>query len=229
MANLQMLRERQEELGEDASLPWAAADLLDDRPEADAVRAPLQGLVDEVADQLEALQKSDGHWVFELEADVTIPAEYVLLEHHLGEIDQALGERIGVYIRARQSDHGGWSLYPGGRFDVSASVKAYYALKLIGDDPGAAHMARARRAILDHGGAARSNVFTRTTLALFGQLPWRAVPLMPVELVLLPRWCPFHLDKVAYWSRVVIVPLTILGSLKPRARNPAASASGSCS
>ena len=90
-------------------------------------------------------------------------------------------------------------------------------------------MARARAAILAHGGAARCNVFTRITLALFGQVPWRAVPVMPVEIMLLPRWFPFHLDKVSYWSRTVIVPLLILMACKPRARNPRRSASRSCS
>src|SRR3546814_10346083 len=88
--------------------------------------------------------------------------------------------------------------------DLSASVKAYFALKLAGDDPEAAHMERARAAILAAGGAAQSNVFTRIALALFGQVPWRAVPEMPVEIMLLPRWFPFHLSKVSYWSRTVI-------------------------
>jgi squalene-hopene/tetraprenyl-beta-curcumene cyclase len=171
---------------------------------------------------LEHRQRPDGHLVFELEADATIPAEYVLLEHFLDEIDQALEDRIAVYLRAAQADHGGWSLYPGGEFDISATVKAYFALKLIGDDPDAPHMTRARSAILAHGGASRCNVFTRITLALFGQVPWRAVPVMPIEIMLLPRWFPFHLDKVSYWSRTVIVPLLILMTLKPRARNPRA-------
>ena len=105
-------------------------------------------------------------------------------------------------------------------FDLSASVRAYFALKLIGDDPAAPHMRRAREGILARGGAARANVFTRIHLALFGQVPWRAVPVMPVELMLLPRWFPFHLDKVSYWSRVTIVILALLMALKPRARNP---------
>jgi squalene-hopene/tetraprenyl-beta-curcumene cyclase len=169
---------------------------------------------------LEAMQHADGHWVFELEADATIPAEYALYEHFLGEIDQALEDKIAVYLRLGQADHGGWPLYAGGDFDLSATVKAYYALKLIGDDPDAPHMARARAAILARGGAARSSVFTRMSLALFGQVPWGAVPVMPVEIMLLPRWFPFHLDKVSYWSRVLIVPLTILMAYKPRARNP---------
>jgi len=81
-------------------------------------------------------------------------------------------------------------------------------------------MVRARAAILERGGAARANVFTRIALALFGQLPWRGVPYIPVEIVLLPRWFPFHLEKVSYWSRTVMVPLFVLTTLKPRAKNP---------
>ena len=169
---------------------------------------------------LEAMRQADGHWVFELEADATIPAEYVLLEHFLGEIDQALEDKIAVYLRAGQAEHGGWPLYAGGDFDLSATVKAYFALKLIGNDPEEPHLVRARAAILDHGGAACCNVFTRIMLALFAQVPWRAVPVMPVEIMLLPDWFPFHLDKVSYWSRTVIVPLLVLMARKPRARNP---------
>jgi squalene-hopene/tetraprenyl-beta-curcumene cyclase len=165
-------------------------------------------------------QNPDGHWVFELEADATIPAEYVLLEHFLDRIEPDLERKIGVYLRATQGAHGGWPLFHDGAFNISASVKAYFALKIIGDDPEAPHMVRARNAILDAGGAERTNVFTRAQLALFGEVPWRAVPVMPVELVLLPRWFPFHLDKVSYWSRTVIVPLTVLMARKPRARNP---------
>lgn len=169
---------------------------------------------------LSAHQREDGHWVFELEADSTIPSEYIFLCHYLDEIDPEEERRIGEYIRSTQSDGGGWPLFHGGDLDISATVKAYYALKLIGDDPEAPHMRRAREAILARGGAARANVFTRISLALFGQVPWRAVPTMPIELMLLPRWFPFHIYKVSYWSRTVIVPLLILMALRPQARNP---------
>ena len=81
-------------------------------------------------------------------------------------------------------------------------------------------MARARAAILERGGARRCNVFTRITLALFGEVPWRAVPVMPVEIMLLPGWFPFHIDKISYWSRTVLVPLLVLMALRPTARNP---------
>jgi len=182
--------------------------------------AEVERVVAETATDLAALQKADGEWCFELEADATIPAEYIFLEHFLGEIDDAVERKLAAYLRRIQGAHGGWPLFHGGEFNISASVKAYYALKLAGDDIGAPHMVRARQAILAHGGAAKANVFTRTALALFGQVPWRAVPVMPLEIMLLPKWAPFHLSKVSYWSRTVIVPLLILMALKPRAANP---------
>ena len=129
----------------------------------------LDGAIAAATKALLALQNADGHWVFELEADTTIPSEYVLLVHYLGEVaDPELEARIGVYLRRHQGEHGGWPLYFDGAFDVSATVKAYFALKMIGDSPDAPHMARARAAILERGGALRANVFTRYLLALFG-------------------------------------------------------------
>src|SRR5215472_18816133 len=151
-----------------------------------------------------AQQQEDGHFVFELEADATIPAEYVLLRHYLAEaVDSPLEAKIAVYLRRIQGRHGGWPLFADGDFDMSASVKAYFALKMIGDDPDAPHMKRARDAILAHGGGASANVFTCSLLALYGVLSWRSVPVMPVEITLLPKWFPFHLDKVSYWARTV--------------------------
>jgi squalene-hopene/tetraprenyl-beta-curcumene cyclase len=166
------------------------------------------------------LRRADGHWAFELEADATIPAEYILLQHYLGEIDAAEEQRIAGYLRATQGKHGGWPLFHDGDVDLSATVKAYFALKATGDKVDAPHMVRARQAILARGGAARSNVFTRILLALFGAVPWHAVPVMPVEIMNLPDWFPFHLNKVSYWSRTVLVPLLVVMALRPRARNP---------
>jgi len=165
-------------------------------------------------------QRPDGHWVFELEADATIPAEYILLQHYLDEIDDGVQAALARYLRSIQGEHGGWPLFHGGAFDLSASVKAYFALKAVGDAADAPHMARARAAILARGGAAHCNVFTRIQLALFGELSWRAVPMMPVEIMHLPRWFPFHLSKVSYWSRTVIAPLLVLMAKRPRAKNP---------
>jgi squalene-hopene/tetraprenyl-beta-curcumene cyclase len=171
-------------------------------------------------DALIARQSAQGYWLFELEADSTIPAEYIMMMHFLDEIDIRLETKIAAYLRTHQAEHGGWPLYHGGDFNLSCTVKAYFALKLAGDEPGAPHMVRARAAILAHGGAARANVFTRIALALYGELPWRGVPYIPVEMMLLPRWFFFHLDKVSYWSRAVMVPLIILCTRKPLAKNP---------
>lgn len=182
--------------------------------------AEIEGAIRRARNALVALQHPDGYWCFELEADCTIPAEYILMMHYMDEIDADLEAKIANYLRAHQENHGGWSLFPGGKFDISCSVKVYYALKLAGDRPDAPHMAKAREAILAFGGAARCNVFTRITLALFRQIPWRGVPFTPVEIMLFPRWFPFHLRKISYWSRTVMVPLTILCSLKPQAKNP---------
>ncbi len=169
---------------------------------------------------LMACQRSDGHWVFELEADATIPSEFILLQHYLGRVEAGLQARIAKYIRRIQGTDGGWPLFYGGTLDLSVSVKAYFALKAAGDSPEAPHMARARATILALGGARCCNVFTRVLLALFGEVPWRAVPMMPVEIMLLPGWSPFHIAKVSYWSRTVLVPLLVLMALRPRARNP---------
>ncbi len=137
--------------------------------------------IQSATDALLARQQADGHWVFELEADATIPAEYVLLRHYLGEpVDAELERKIAVYLRRIQGAHGGWPLFAEGDLDISATVKAYFALKMIGDSIDADHMRRAREAVLARGGAAKANVFTRIMLALFGFVSWRAVPVMPV-------------------------------------------------
>ena len=180
----------------------------------------LDAAIETATEALVANQRPDGHWVFALEADATIPAEYIMLMHYLDEIDEGLQQRIARYLRKIQGADGGWPLFHGGEYDISATTKAYYALKLVGDDIEAPHMVRARQAILAKGGAARCNVFTRIALSLFGQTPWRAVPVMPVEIMALPKWFPFHLTKVSYWSRTVIVPLLILMAKKPLAKNP---------
>ncbi|MBI5131955.1 MAG: squalene--hopene cyclase [Rhodopseudomonas palustris] len=175
----------------------------------DAARAALLGF-----------RRDDGHWVFELEADCTIPAEYVLLRHYLGEpVDAALEAKMAVYLRRTQGAHGGWPLVHDGEFDISATVKAYFALKMIGDSVDAPHMVKAREAVLARGGAIHVNVFTRFLLSMFGILTWRSVPVLPVEIMLLPMWSPFHLNKISYWARTTIVPLMVLAALKPRAVN----------
>ncbi|WP_028218243.1 squalene--hopene cyclase [Paraburkholderia oxyphila] len=181
----------------------------------------LDAAVMRATDAILADQRADGHWVYELEADATIPAEYVLLVHYLGEeANLELEGKIARYLRRIQLPGGGWPLFTDGAMDVSASIKAYFALKMIGDAEDAEHMVRAREAILAAGGAEKANVFTRILLALYGVVSWYAAPMMPVEIMLLPKWFPFHLSKVSYWARTVIVPLLVLGARRPVAKNP---------
>ncbi|MEM1381414.1 MAG: squalene--hopene cyclase [Pseudomonadota bacterium] len=171
-------------------------------------------LVEEQAERLFGMQKDDGHIVFELEADVTIPSEYVLLLRFLGEANAEEEAGIRRYLLAQQKENGSWPLFTGGAGDLSATVKAYWALKICGEPIDSEAMVRARTWVLGNGGAARANVFTRYTLALFGHIPWTGCPSMPVEVMNLPRWFPFHTSKIAYWSRTVMIPLLVLFARK---------------
>src|SRR6202046_5343933 len=124
--------------------------------------AEVETAIRAATDAILAEQQPDGHWVYELEADATIPAEYVLLVHYLAETPNLeLERKIGVYLRRIQGVHDGWPLYHDGAFDISATVKAYFALKMIGDDTDAPHMVRARQALHPRGGALQANVFPR--------------------------------------------------------------------
>jgi Squalene cyclase len=167
-----------------------------------------------------AAQAPDGHWVGELEADSTITSEYLLLCHMLDRVDRDREAKMVKYLRERQLPDGGWSLYEGGPPNISATIKAYFAMKVAGvsvDDPA---MEQARARVRDWGGPVEANVFTKILLALFGEYDWRGVPSMPVEIMLLPRWSYFNLLEVSYWSRTVIVPLLILMDSKPVKRLP---------
>jgi len=182
--------------------------------------ASLNAAIERALGKVLSLQNPQGYWVFELEADCTIPAEYIMMMHYLDDIDAELQAKMAVYLRKRQSADGSYPLFTGGPGDISCSVKVYYALKMAGDGINAPHMTQLRNWILSQGGAARANVFTRIALAIFEQLPWRGVPYIPVEIMLFPKWFPFHLDKVSYWSRTVMVPLFILCTLQAKAKNP---------
>jgi squalene-hopene/tetraprenyl-beta-curcumene cyclase len=167
------------------------------------------------ADLLLQRQHQEGYWMYELEADVTIPSEYLLLQLFLGKSNDQIQTRISRYLLKAQHTDGSWPLFYDGEGNISATVKAYFALKLAGQDPESEHMRLARQWIIDQGGAEHCNVFTRITLALFGQIPWRTVPAMPAEIIWIPNWWFFSLDKVSYWSRCVIVPLLILLAYRP--------------
>jgi squalene-hopene/tetraprenyl-beta-curcumene cyclase len=156
-----------------------------------------------------------GFWVEELEADTTLTSEYVMLRRFLGLMDLERERKAVRYLLHTQLEDGGWPIFSGGSADISASVKAYFALKLAGISPSESAMRRARDLILRKGGVVQANVFTKITLALFGQYDWRGIPCMPPELFLAPQWFYFNLNAVSYWSRTVIIPLLIIFAHRP--------------
>jgi squalene-hopene/tetraprenyl-beta-curcumene cyclase len=162
-----------------------------------------------------AAQEADGHWCGELEGDTILETEYVLLLHFLGRLDDPRVAKAARYVRRKQLPGGGWAIYPGGPPEVSASVKAYFVLKLAGDAPAAPHMARARRTIHKLGGIEACNSFTKIYLAICGQYDWWRCPAVPPEMVLLPRWLYFNLYEMSSWSRGIVVPLSIVWALRP--------------
>lgn len=166
-------------------------------------------------DWLAARQHEEGYWVAELEGDTILESEYILLLAYLGRHRTPRARAAARYMLGKQLPDGGWTLYPGGRMDVSASVKAYFALKLTGHDPGAEYMARARAAIRAAGGADAVNSFTRFYLAMLGQIGYEHCPEVPPEMVLLPNWSPINMYSVSSWTRTIIVPLSIISACQP--------------
>jgi squalene-hopene/tetraprenyl-beta-curcumene cyclase len=167
-----------------------------------------------------SLQREDGHWCGELEGDTILESEYILVMHFLGRGHDPKVRKAGNYLRASQRPQGGWSIYPGGPVEVSASVKAYFSLKLLGDQHDLPHMERARQRILEAGGLDACNSFTKIYLAIFGQYDWARCPSVPPELMLAPRWFPLSVYAMSSWSRGILVPLTIISARRPSHRVP---------
>jgi squalene-hopene/tetraprenyl-beta-curcumene cyclase len=153
--------------------------------------------------------------VGELEGDTILESEYILLLAWLGREHEPIARKCAKHILNLQLAGGGWAIYPGGPLDISASVKAYFALKLTGNDPASEPMQRACSAILAHGGADAVNSFTRFYLALLGQIGYEQCPTVPPQFVLLPKWFPVNLYAVSAWSRTIIVPLSIMSAHRP--------------
>lgn len=167
------------------------------------------------------LQHSEGYWVGELVVDSTLCSDVIAYMHWADEVDATLQEKCVAHVRRRQLPDGGWNIYNGGPSDVNATVKAYFALKLAGHAPDAPWMREARACILRLGGIPRMNTYAKLYLALLGQFPWQYLPTVPVEIMLFPRWCFFHLYELSSWSRAMLVPLAILNHLKPTRPLPA--------
>ena len=166
-------------------------------------------------DYMLQIQHADGHWCGELEGDTILESEYVLTMHFIGRLHEERCRKAANYIREKMLPEGGWAIYEGGAPEVSASAKAYFVLKLLGDSPDAPHMKKAREVVCDLGGLDAANSFTRIYLAIFGQYPWEQCPAVPPEIILLPGWAPINLYEMSSWTRGIVVPLSIMWASKP--------------
>jgi squalene-hopene cyclase len=163
---------------------------------------------------------SEGYWVAELEADTTLTSEYLMLRRFMNCVDPERERKAVRYLKSAQLPGGGWPIYHGGPVEISASVKAYFALKLSGVSADEPCMVTARECILGKGGVVATNVFTKIALALFGQYDWRGVPSMPPEIMLLPKRFYFSIYAISYWSRAVLIPLLIIFAKRPLCEVP---------
>ncbi len=179
----------------------------------------IDDLIDYLIDKALTHQDREGYFIYPLECDSTISSETILLMHAIGWHEEELEKRLACYLRKTIVEDG-WVRYPGGPYDLSASIKSYFALKCSGESKDLLYMQAIAQKIREHGGLKMANVFTRCTLAQFRQIGFKHVPWMPVEMILQPKWSWFNLHKFAYWARAVVVPLCVTMTRKFEAINP---------
>src|SRR5437016_261795 len=193
-----------------APAPWRQQDWAQKLPEA----------IERGAEHLLSLQLPDGFWQGELEADSTLESDYIYYLFVLGKADAVRIAKLANYVRSKQLEDGGWNIYPGGPSELNATCKAYFALKLAGDDANAPHLTAARDAIHRLGGLEQTNSYVRFYLALVGALGWELVPAIPPELMLLPNWFFINIYEMSSWTRGIVIPMAILSALRPDWRLP---------
>ncbi len=193
-----------------APVPWRQQAWAEKLPEA----------IERGAEHLISLQAEEGYWVGELEADSTLESDYIYYLHVLGKADPVRIEKLANYVRRKQLPEGGWNIYPGGPAELNATCKAYFALKLAGDDPDSPELTKARDIIHRLGGLEKSNSYVRFYLALVGAVGWELVPAIPPEMMLLPNWFPFNIYEMSSWTRGIVIPMAILSALRPDWRVP---------
>ncbi len=165
-------------------------------------------------------QHVEGYWIGELEGDTILESEYILLLTWMGRGQSEIAQKCARTIVQEQLPTGGWALFPGGPLEISASVKAYWTLKITGHDPQAEYMVRACEAIRAAGGAEKVNSFTRFYFALLGIISYQQCPAVPPELMFLPSWMPFNIYEMSAWSRTIVVPLSLIWAFQPSIQLP---------
>ena len=187
----------------------------------DDIKARVAAAVDASRKYLFSLQhEEEGYWCGELGADTTLESDYILLHRLLGTEDPVRTQKCANEILSHQNEDGGWPIYNAGPSNISASVKAYFALKMAGYSPDHPALTKARECILSMGGVTEVNTFTKIYLCFLGQYDYDAVPAIPPELVLFPNWFWFNLYEISSWSRAILVPLSIAYAKKPFKKIP---------
>src|SRR5947199_2009539 len=176
--------------------------------------------IDAARKYLFSRQHEQGYWSGELEADTTLESDYILLHVLLGTGNQERFQKCANYIFRHQNEDGGWPIYNGGPSNISASVKAYFGLKLAGYKPEHPALERARKKILELGGVTEVNTFTKIYLCFLGQYDYDAVPAIPPEIVLFPNWFWLNIYEISSWSRAILIPLSIIYAKKPFKKIP---------
>lgn len=177
--------------------------------------AEIEEAIQNAREYLREIQHDDGHWCGQIDGCTILESEYMLMMRFLDRWDDASVARAGEFIRRDQRPDGGWAIHPDGPPDVSTSVKSYFVLKLLGDPADAPHMAEARRCIRSLGGLEAVNSFTKIYLAIFGQWSWEDCPAIPPEIILLPESSYFSIYQMSSWTRVMVVPLSVIWTFRP--------------
>ena len=165
-------------------------------------------------------QFKDGYWNSELLVDPLTICDYILFTHWSGNIDPELEENAAKHLLKEQHTDGGWGQYNGAPSDINLSVKAYHILKIAGMSERDPRMVRARATILRMGGIPKTNTYTKFYLALVGQFPWKYLPSIPVELLLLPNWFIFNIYELSAWTRAMVVSMSIINHFQPTRNLP---------
>ncbi len=186
----------------------------------DADMADVESAIASARDFLLGLQHPDGYWCSELEADSMLEADYILLHKLLESGDPGRLKRACTEMMRYQNPDGSWSIYPGGPGNISLSVKCYFSAKLMGIPAGDRRLAKCREWVLAHGGVTACNTFTKMYLCGLGQYDYDAVPAIPPEIVLFPKWFYFNIYEISAWSRSILVPLAIMYAKKPYKKIP---------
>jgi len=153
--------------------------------------------------------------VGELIVDTTLVSDTLAYHYWNGKVDAEWQRKAVNHLLSRQLPDGGWNIYYGGPAEVNATIKAYLALKLAGVPVTDPRMLKAREIAKNLGGVPRMNTFSKLYLALLGLYPWKYVPTIPCEVLLIGKWFHVNFWEMSNWSRAMLVPLAVINHFKP--------------